>query len=147
MSELSIKIIPREKWDEVQTLSVHNEQRHFIETSKQCLNDAKNDAYNMKWNFYGIYAHDTLIGFAMHGENRLLFYKQVWLDRFMIDKNIKAKGMAKNLWNYFLKKCTKNMAVKKYIYLYMKIITMQLGFMKNYGLRKLCLKTQKAREL
>ncbi len=115
-NEISIKIIPREKWDIIMDLSVHNEQSHFIETSAECLNDAKNDAYDMKWNFYGIYATDTLIGFAMHGENRLLFSSQTWLDRFMIDKNHQGKGHGKKSMRLILEKMHEEYKCKK-IYL------------------------------
>ncbi len=116
MCDLTIKIIPREKWDIVKELSVYNEQSHFIETSEQCLNDAKNDAYNMKWNFYGIYANHKLIGFAMNGENRILFYKQVWLDRFMIDKKHQGKGYGKKSITLILEKMREDYRCKK-IYL------------------------------
>ncbi len=116
MGEIRISIIPRQNWDAIIGLSVHNEQSNFIETSVQCLNDAKNDAYNMKWNFYGIYLTDTLIGFAMHGENRLLFYKQVWLDRFMIDKNYQGKGYGNKSMELILKKMYEDYSCKK-IYL------------------------------
>ncbi len=116
MCELTINIIPREKWDIIKVLSVHNEQGHFIETSEQCLNDAKSDAYNMKWSFYGIYEDDTVIGFAMHGENRLLFSSQIWLDRFMIDKKHQGKGYGKKSMVLILEKMHKDYNCKK-IYL------------------------------
>ncbi len=116
MGKLSIKIIPRENWDTIKALSVHNEQDHFIETSEQCLNDAKNDAYNMKWNFYGIYVVDTLIGFAMHGKTTHLFSTQVWLDRFMIDKEHQGKGYGKKSMSLILEKMYEEYSCKK-IYL------------------------------
>ncbi len=94
-SELTVKKIKREKWDDVTSLSVNDEQIRFIETSLQCLDDAKSNAYNMKWNFYGIYVEEKLIGFSMHGTSRILFLTQVWLDRFMIDKQYQNKGYGK----------------------------------------------------
>ncbi len=114
--ELNIKIIPRDKWDTIVDLSVHAEQCHFIETSLQCLNDAKSNAYKMKWDFYGIYIHDELIGFAMHGKDRLLFFTQVWLDRFMIDKKYQGKGYGKKSMNLILQKMYDDYNCKK-IYL------------------------------
>ncbi len=116
MSELHIKTIPKDEWDLIKGLSVHNEQSNFIETSEQCLNDAKNDAYNMKWHFYGIYLSDNLIGFAMHGKLKFLFSTQVWLDRFMIDKNYQAKGHGKKSMELILEKMYQDYSCKK-IYL------------------------------
>ncbi len=113
LHEISVKTIPGEKWDTVANLSVHEHQCHFIETSAQCLDDAKNNAYNMKWNFYGIYEADTLIGFAMHGKDRILFYSQVWLDRFMIDKNYQGKGYAKKSMELILSKMHEEYNCKK----------------------------------
>ncbi len=113
---LSIKYLEKEKWDTIKRLSVHNEQNHFIETSEECLNDAKNDAYNIKWNFFGIYVDDVLIGFAMHGENRHLFSSKVWLDRFMIDKNYQGKGYGEKSMGLIIEKMYVDYACKK-IYL------------------------------
>ncbi len=116
MGELRLNIIPREEWDRVKELSVRPEQSHFIEASAQCLQDAKNDAYNMKWTFYGIYVNDELIGFAMHGETRLLFYRRVWLDRFMIDHKHQGKGYGKKSMKLILDKMHEAYRCKK-IYL------------------------------
>ncbi len=116
LNELSVKIMPKDKWSLIKDLSVHDEQDHFIETSGHCFNDAENDAYNMKWDFYGIYINDTLIGFAMHGEDRRLFYSQVWLDRFMIDKKYQGKGYGKKSMELILQKMYEDYNCKK-IYL------------------------------
>ncbi len=104
MMELTIKVIEKEEWDTIEELSVHSEQSHFIETSAACLDDAKNDAYNMKWNFYGIYLNDKLIGFAMHGIYGRMPLSEVWLDRFMIDKNYQGKGYGKKSMELIIEK-------------------------------------------
>ncbi len=116
LNELSIKKIPKEKWDIIKELSVHEEQSHFIETSLECLNDAKNNAYNMKWYFYGVYVGDSLIGFAMHGKTRILLCSQVWLDRFMIDKDYQGKGYGKKSMELILQKMHEDYCCNK-IYL------------------------------
>ncbi len=95
MSEVTIKTIPRQEWDSILSLSVQEQQRHFIETAQHCLNDAQHDAYNMKWSFYGVYVEGRLIGFAMHGKLRFWGMSQVWLDRFMIDRAHQGKGYGK----------------------------------------------------
>ncbi len=110
---LSIEILPPYRWDEIKDLSVYEEQSHFIETSLHCLDDAKNNAYNMKWNFYGIYEDDNLIGFAMHGESKILFLTQVWLDRFMIDKKYQGKGYGKKSMELILEKMYEDYNCKK----------------------------------
>ncbi len=147
MKELTIKIIPRKNWDTIKELSVHNKQSHFIETSVECLNDAKNDAYNMKWNFYGIYVANTLIGFAMHGKTRLLFSTQVWLDRFMIDKNYQGKGYGKKSMELILEKMYDEYQCKK-IYLSVhesNFLAIQLY--KKLGFKNTIFKDQKSERI
>ncbi len=94
---LTVETLNSSQWDKILNLSVAYNQREFIETSSQCLNDAQRNAYGMKWNFYGIFIKDVLIGFAMHGKQyfRLIPYSQVWLDRFMIDEEFQGKGFGK----------------------------------------------------
>ncbi len=113
MKKIAIKPISRDKWDIITNLSVNDEQSHFIETSLHCLNDAKSDAYNMKWNFYGIYEDNNLIGFAMHGKTGFMFFSQVWLDRFMIDKNYQGKGYGKESMKLIIKKMQEDYSCKK----------------------------------
>ncbi len=147
LNEVYIKIIPREKWDIIKNLSVHEEQSHFIENSAQCLNDAKNDAYNMKWNFYGIYTNNILIGFAMHGKNRLLFLPQVWLDRFMIDKKYQGKGYGKKSIELIVQKLYDEYNCKK-IYLSVHENNVNaIELYKKLGFKKTMLKEPKGERI
>ncbi len=104
MDNICIKKILKDEMHTLTGLTVHDHQSHFIESSADCVNDAKNNAYHIKWNFYGIFEKDPLIGFAMHGKSRFLFFSQVWLDRFMLDKKHQGKGYGKKSLALILQK-------------------------------------------
>ncbi len=94
---LTISLLSSSEWDTLLELSTASNQNHFIESSQRCIHDAKTDAYDIKWNFYGFYVEEKIIGFAMHGREygRFLPTSKVWLDRFMIDKRYQGKGYGK----------------------------------------------------
>ncbi len=96
-NKVTSSLLSKEEWEVILNLSTSSDQHSFIETSQECLDDARTNAYGMKWDFYGIYLETTLIGFAMHGRQtfRLLPFSMVWLDRFMIDKKYQGKGYGK----------------------------------------------------
>lgn len=83
-----------------------SQQYGFIESSKRCLHDALNNAYDMEWNFYGIFLSETLIGFAMHGLGDAAYINdtKLWLDRFMIDEHYQGKGFGKHAMHLIIKK-------------------------------------------
>ncbi|MFI3214654.1 MAG: GNAT family N-acetyltransferase [Eubacteriales bacterium] len=103
---LEIKQLDKNNWEQILSLSVSESQAGFIETSKRCLQDAKTNAYDMEWNFYGIYTEDTLIGFAMHGLGDVAYISdtKLWLDRFMIDAQYQGKGYGKMAMLLVMKK-------------------------------------------
>ncbi len=103
---LRIELLKKSEWNNISSLSVATNQEGFIETSAKCLDDAQNDAYGMKWDFYGVYDELNLVGFAMHGRQEFwpLPYSQVWLDRFMIDKKYQGKGYGKQAMVLIIKR-------------------------------------------
>ncbi|MCI5774332.1 MAG: GNAT family N-acetyltransferase [Erysipelotrichaceae bacterium] len=77
---------------EVEKLSVFPEQKGFIESVVECLQEAdENDA----WHPYGIYEDDELVGFTMFGLIEEKKYTRLWFDRLLIDRKYQGKGLAK----------------------------------------------------
>lgn len=91
-----------------QILSLHiaKEQLSFIESTEQCLQEAKEDTRYIP---VGLYKGDDAVGFAMYG----LFSddakgQRVWLDRYFIDENYQGQGLDK----YFLQQLIDFLASK-----------------------------------
>ena len=94
-NKLTIRRLEVHEWSSITQLKVTEKQKNYIESSAECLHDAVTNAYRIKWNFYGIYLENVLVGFAMHGIQKILFWSQTWLDRFMIDERYQGKGYGK----------------------------------------------------
>nr|WP_278320083.1 GNAT family N-acetyltransferase [Haloimpatiens massiliensis] len=85
-----IKKITKENYNDALALHVAKEQEGFIESTKECLEEAKESDL---WRPVGIYNEKQLVGFSMYG----LFKDEknigrVWLDRFMIGNEYQGKG-------------------------------------------------------
>ena len=110
---VSIRLLEKNEWKNILNLQVSITQKKFIETSAECLEDAMTNAYKIKWNFYGVYLEDKLIGFAMHGEQKIVMLSQTWLDRFMIDENYQGKGYGKKALQLIIAKLFMHYKCKK----------------------------------
>ncbi|ONI45242.1 hypothetical protein AN641_04370 [Candidatus Epulonipiscioides gigas] len=136
---MKIKLLSTSEWNNILILSVSSTQNEFIETSEQCLNEAKNRAYQITWSFYGIYLNNDLIGFAMHGEQIYkLFpiFNKVWLDRFMIDEKYQGKGHGKQALILIIQSLFKDYNCKR-IYLPMyKTNSLAFRLYKKLGFKK-----------
>lgn len=94
--------VSEESYEEVLALHVAKYQDNFIETTRQCLDEAKELSL---WNPTAIYDENKIIGFAMYG-----FFKsegvngRVWLDRFMIDERYQGKGYGVNALKLLISK-------------------------------------------
>ncbi len=138
-NKLEIKLLSINQWEEILSLSVSKNQIDYIETSEKCLEDAKNDAYDIKWNFYGVYLEQSIIGFAMFGVQRLKVFpfEQVWLDRFVIDEKFQGKGYGKNSLQLIIDNLYRKYENKKiYLSVYEENVTatelyLKLGFKKT----------------
>lgn len=91
---LTLRAVNEKNYNEIVSLHVAKGQESFIETTQECLEEAKELSI---WRPVGIYDEDKLIGFAMYG----LFEDEgtngrVWLDRFMIGHEHQGKGYSKN---------------------------------------------------
>lgn len=89
---LHFKLVSDENRKEVEGLTVSSEQTGFIESVRECLQEA--DEFEL-WRPVGIYDNDTLIGFAMYGYFSEPAPGQLWLDRLLIDKRYQGKGYGK----------------------------------------------------
>ncbi|MGG7163476.1 GNAT family N-acetyltransferase [Clostridium ihumii] len=89
--KIDIKDVNKENLKDILELNVNESQSSYIETTRQCLNEAE------ECNSYrpvGLYSDGVLVGFAMYG----LFKDEgkngrVWLDRLLIDKKYQGKGL------------------------------------------------------
>ncbi|MGG0668450.1 GNAT family N-acetyltransferase [Sporosarcina koreensis] len=82
--------------EEILSLHIADEQEGFIETTLQCLKEAKNDRRFVP---VGLYKGDIAVGFAMYGAFKQDQGEQrVWLDRYFIDERYQHRGLGK----YFL---------------------------------------------
>ena len=91
-SVLTIQEINDDNIQNVQCLAVFDYQKDYIETIKECLQDAESSAYGIKWYPKALYLKFEPIGFFMYGINNEGY---LWLDRFMIDMKNQGKGYGK----------------------------------------------------
>lgn len=90
---ITIKEVTEENVNEILNLQVDESQNSFIESTKQCLDDA---AEHNEFKPVGLYRDECLVGFAMYGffpdegENG-----RVWLDRYLIDLSYQGQGLGK----------------------------------------------------
>jgi len=87
---ISFREIDENNYDDVLKVSLFEHQVGFIETVKECLDEA---AETKEWCPVGIYNENQLIGFAMYGA--FSKHKYTWIDRIMIDKDYQGKGYGK----------------------------------------------------
>lgn len=90
---LKFKNIDSYNYNEAINLKVKGSQEGFIETVRECLDEAKELSL---WRPVGIYDNNDIIGFAMYG----LWINEgssgrVWLDRFMIGEKFQGNGYGK----------------------------------------------------
>lgn len=90
MTNISFQAITSANVEAVQMISLHENQKNFIETADACLREA---ASVEQWRPVAILADEQIVGFAMYGS----FGKQkdTWIDRIMIDKQQQGKGYGK----------------------------------------------------
>lgn len=87
--------------EQVEQLQVYPEQVDNIESVSECLMEA--DELEV-WKTVGIYDGDILVGFAMYGLFQDVPGGQVWLDRFLIDRNFQGRGYGKATIHLLLSK-------------------------------------------
>lgn len=88
---IEIREVTEENLKGILSLSVNEAQKSYIESTKQCLEDA------LEYSCYqpaGLYRDGDLVGFAMYG----LFPREgqngrVWLDRYLIDERFQGQGL------------------------------------------------------
>ncbi len=137
-TQLIVRLLQKSEWESILQLSTLPSQSSFIENSRKCLDDAKTNAYNMTWNFYGIFLGENIIGFAMHGRQYLkpLPITRVWLDRFMIDEKYQGKGYGKNAMLLILQKLYTDYDCKKIFLSVIEDNAIAITLYENLGFRR-----------
>ncbi|MBK3493667.1 GNAT family N-acetyltransferase [Viridibacillus sp. YIM B01967] len=112
---MSIEIhdVTKENEKAVSQLCVAKEQKRFIETPEECLQEAKDDLH---YHPVGLYADQQLVGFAMYGFFPHEDEGRVWIDRFLIDAKFQGHGFGKNMLQALITKLTEEYKCRK-IYL------------------------------
>lgn len=90
--DLHFKSVNQNNIKEVESLQVNKNQKGYVESVHECLEDSKKED---GWRTVGIYDRNTLVGFAMYGFVKGEKSKEAWLDRLLIDKNYQSKGYGK----------------------------------------------------
>ncbi|AHM66835.1 MULTISPECIES: GNAT family N-acetyltransferase [Paenibacillus] len=88
-----IRVVTSSNEKEVLSLSIAKDQRQFVESISQCLQEAREDTRFVP---VGLYKNAIPVGFAMYGK----FEDEVWFDRFLIDERFQGMGLGK----YFMEK-------------------------------------------
>ena len=92
-TELRIEPITEQNRTEAESLHIASAQTGFIESVVDCLKEADKKKC---WRPVGIYAGNTMVGFAMYGVFWMYFpFGRVWLDRLMIDERYQGRGYGK----------------------------------------------------
>ena len=112
--DIIFKPVTAENKKEVLNLRIAGSQKGFVETVKQCLDEAAQWSF---WRPVGIYADGQLVGFAMYcmWEEKGL-ENRVWMDRLLIDKRFQGRGYGKACLPILLDKIKKEYNCEK-IYL------------------------------
>lgn len=116
MPENKIKLVSLHEGikEEYLSLKVYNYQETFVESPKESLADKEKHAWNICWTIDCIYADNQMIGYAMHGMDSA---KNVWLDRFMIDRRYQHKGYGTQALTQLLDKMKTGYPGRKHILL------------------------------
>lgn len=116
MSECKITLVAlnADIKDEYLSLKVYDKQDTFVESPEESLEDKEKHAWDIDWTIECIYADDHMIGYAMHGMSR---DKDVWLDRFMIDKHYQGRGYGTEALTLLLHKIRTNYTDRRAILL------------------------------
>lgn len=116
MSENKIKLVSLYDGikEEYLALKVHGYQDTFVESPEESLEDKERHAWEINWTIECIYAGSQMIGYAMHGMGK---DRNVWLDRFMIDKRYQGEGYGTDALTQLLDKMKTSYPGRKHILL------------------------------
>lgn len=94
VKRMNLRIVPvtGENRAAAEKLSVAAGQEHFIETVKECMQEADG---NPDWEPVCIYDGEKPVGFSMYGYMRRENPARVWFDRLLIDSRYQRRGYGK----------------------------------------------------
>lgn len=89
--KMNLNIVPvtEKNRKEAEKLTVKKNQIHFIESVKECLQEADE---NKNWEPVCIYDDEKMIGFSMYGFMKNEKNPRVWFDRLLIDHHFQKMG-------------------------------------------------------
>ena len=93
--------VTRDIREQVLALEILPEQRGYIETVEQCLEEA---GRVRNWRPVGLCEGRTLVGFAMYGWFFWEYFPRgrLWLDRFLIDRRYQGRGYGRAALGHML---------------------------------------------
>ncbi|WP_459503476.1 GNAT family N-acetyltransferase [Bacillus sp. C1] len=96
MTNIQLKIVTRDNWEEALKLQVSTQQHQFVPAVAVSLAKVyiKPDGDNVEYIPFAIYDNDIMVGFIMHAfePNTSHMY---WINGFMIDESHQRKGYGK----------------------------------------------------
>lgn len=110
MKSLSLKLITAENREECILLKPQKFQEKFVASNEDSLLKAEQEPTSRP---YGIYAEDSMVGFALFDEEPYPDDGYYWICRFMIDERYQRKGYGKAALEEIIRKmkshptCTK----------------------------------------
>ena len=112
--DIIFKPVTAENKKDALSLHIAVSQKGFVETVKQCLDEAEQWSC---WRPVGIYADGLLVGFAMYCKwEEEGIESRVWMDRLLIDERFQGRGIGKACLPILLDKITSEYGCEK-IYL------------------------------
>ena len=103
---MNLNIVPvtEENRTLAENLKVGKGQEHFIESVKECLQEADEIP---DWKPVCLYDGKTLVGFSMYGYMKSEKDPRVWFDRLLIDSRYQKRGYGKKAVRLLLQKIRK----------------------------------------
>lgn len=89
---LSIHSVDQTNLEALLALQLNTEQRSFIESIPECLQEAKEDS---RYTPVALCVGEQVVGFAMYGLFNESQQSRVWFDRFLIGKQFQGRSLGK----------------------------------------------------
>ena len=97
---LTIRPVTKDNWQILAKLKVREDQNHFVAPNVYSIAESQfgsDEDDGSHWDMfpYGIYDHETPVGFLMYGYNFSYRDFEAFITRLMVDENHQGKGYGK----------------------------------------------------